>query len=111
MVSVRRNFGVCALFLGIHPELKWFLCPKLGEEQKKKKKKKRPSQKMERFLRPKLREDQKKGRFLWPKSLLSVLMLFYYQQQYLCTTLYLCAANLCVCTVSEFCVRAYTLTA
>ena len=33
---MRRNFGVGAFFLGIHPELKRFLCPKLDENQKRK---------------------------------------------------------------------------
>ena len=76
VVSVCRNFGVCALFLGIYPELKHFLCPKLGEDQKK-----GLHPEMERFLCPKLREDQNKGlqleleRILGSKSLLSVLLL------------------------------------
>ena len=30
--SLRRNFGVCTLFLRIHPKLKRFLCPNLGKE-------------------------------------------------------------------------------
>ena len=49
-------------------------------------------------------------RYLRPKSLLSVLLLqFYDQQQYVCATTCLCAPNLCVCAVSEICVRAHSL--
>ena len=62
VVSVRRNFGVCTLFLGIHPELKRYSCPKLGEDQKIQKKKVF-TQKSSGFC-PKLREDQKKERRL-----------------------------------------------
>ena len=67
---------------------------------------------------PKLREDQKKKKdlqpelsgFFCPKTLLSVLLLqFCNQQQYDCASLCLCAANLCVCAVSEICVRAHSL--
>ena len=36
VVSVRKNFGVCAVFLGIQPELNRFVCPKLDENQTKK---------------------------------------------------------------------------
>ena len=76
VVSVRRNFGVCALFLGIHPELKR-LC--VRKQVKTKKKGLHPE--LKRFLCPKAVKDLKKGlhpqlkRFLWPKSLLSVLLL------------------------------------
>ena len=35
-VTARRNFNVCALFLGIHSELERFLCPKLAEDKQKK---------------------------------------------------------------------------
>ena len=55
-LRARRNFSVCALFLGIYPELKQFLCPKLREDKKK-------------GLLPELE------RFLCPKSLLFVLLL------------------------------------
>ena len=94
---MRRNFDVCALFLRIHPKLKRFLSPILGEEQNKKKEESIHSE-TERYLRP--------------KSLLSVLLLqFYDQQQYVCETTCLCAANLRVCAVSETFVRAHTRSA
>ena len=57
VVSVRRNLGVCGLFLGIH-ELMRFLCPKLGEDRKKS-----LHPEMEWFLCPILREDQQKKVF------------------------------------------------
>ena len=78
--------GLCAqkywrvrTFAKIHPELKRFFCPKLGEDQKTKK---GLHPRTEQCLCTKLREDQqKKGLqpelewFLCPKSLLSVLLL------------------------------------
>ena len=115
MVCVRRNFGVCALFLEIHPELKQFVCPKLGEDQKKKKKKALTKKCSDycvlNYVKTKKRSSALE-QYLCPKSLLSALLLsFYYQQPFVCATICLCAANLCVCAVSEICMRAHTRTA
>ena len=53
-----QKFWRVRTFLGIHPELKRFLCRKFGGDKKKK----GFHPEMERFFCPKLREDQNKNK-------------------------------------------------